>query len=90
MQEIELTAEESTLLERFTNAPESPVIKKILLFYKEELQNIKSIDPKGNVGLQTVASLRALETIESVIGKIFPELAPAPSKVTAPKISPWR
>ena len=57
MKKINLNAEDKQHLGGLvaSNAPGLGVLKKILKHYMTELQDVRNIDPKGNVGLQTVA-----------------------------------
>ncbi len=54
-----------------TNAPGVQVLKKILKHYMNELQDVRHIDPKGNVGLQTVSAQRALEILAEFEQEVF-------------------
>lgn len=38
-----------------------------------ELRDVMNIDPKGNMGLQSLASQRAVETIRELFSHVFPD-----------------
>lgn len=71
------------------------VMKKIFKSQINDLSSVMSIDPKGNVGLQTCARQLAYEMLADVAEVIFPDEM---KKIQASKvpgtgdkpISPWR
>ncbi len=71
------------------------VMKKVFKSQINDLSSVMSIDPKGNVGLQTCARQLAYEMLCEVAETIFPDEA---GKIKASKlpavgdkpISPWR
>lgn len=94
MKKINLTPEQVNALEQHSNSGANGVkiIKAILTFYIEDLINIDNIDPKGNMGLQTLARQEAKKTLVEVRDLIFPELSEDMKKATpgAEKMSQWR
>ena len=72
MKELKLNEEEKNLLKTFpqTSPPTVAIFKKIFTHYIGELESVRKIDPKGNMGLQTLAAQRSLETLEE-IQKVF-------------------
>ena len=63
------------------------------LFQKAEaeLDSVKNIDPKGNMGLQALAAQRALDTVVEIRSYIFPDSVRV-ERVNGEekKISQWR
>lgn len=53
------------------------VMKKIFQSHMAELTSVMNIDPKGNIGLQTLARQHAYETISEMAEMFFPEDAEA-------------
>lgn len=71
------------------------VMKKVFKSQINDLSSVMSIDPKGNVGLQTCARQLAYEMLCDVAEVIFPDEMKniKASKVTGTgdkPISPWR
>lgn len=74
------------------------VMKKIIQFYMRDLASILNVDPKGNIGLQTLARQHSYETISEIAETLFPEDAQAirgarnlaGTETGDKKISPWR
>lgn len=64
-------------------------LKKVFRAAEAELRDVMNIDPKGNMGLQSLASQRAVEMLWEIGDVIFPA---GSGKTTAErkKISPWR
>ena len=53
-----------------------------------ELSDVRNIDPKGNMGLQALASQKAVEALQEVQGHIFPETQAARGKGGTEKEQP--
>lgn len=73
MKKINLNADDKQHLASLigTNAPGIGVLKKILKHYTDELRDVRSIDPKKNVGLQTVAAQKALDVLIEFEDEVF-------------------
>jgi len=48
-------------------------LKELFQAAEAELNSVKNIDPKGNMGLQALAAQRALEAVLEVRENVFPE-----------------
>lgn len=88
-----LNENELNTLERFINSKstELDLVKKILAYYSENMKDITNIDPKGNVGLQTVARQEAYGSfisMSSLFDKDIEEYIKKPEVKKA--ISPWQ
>lgn len=94
MKRINLDQGEETSLEQFVGSGANyvKVIEKIFTFYLEDLKNIQNIDPKGNMGLQTLARQEAFGNLEEIRNIIFPGLAERKKLEERPtgKMSPFR
>lgn len=68
-----------------------PVLKKIFKYYQDELESVRNIDPKGNMGLQSLARQEALKILDDISNEIFPDISP-PRRKEEPgkKISQYR
>lgn len=79
---INLDPNEVNALEHFEGSgmPAVAVIKKILQFSITRLDSIENIDPKGNMGLQTLANQNAVKELKEIRDVIFPGIAPRPVK----------
>lgn len=51
------------------------VLKKLFQKGILELKDVESINPKGNVGLQTCSRQEALKIVRDVFSNVFPEMA---------------
>ena len=60
------------------------VLKKIFKHYIAQLESVRDIDPKGNVGLQTCSRQNALETIEEMELVIFPDVVVSRPRIQQP------
>ncbi len=60
------------------------VLKKIFKHYISDLESVRNIDPKGNMGLQTLARQEALKTVEEIAELLFPDAAVARSRTQPP------
>lgn len=49
-------------------------LKELFQAAEAELRDVSNIDPKGNMGLQTLAAQKALETVVELKAHVFPEL----------------
>lgn len=94
---MKIPLEESELkaLEQFVGSGANyvKVIAKIFNVAIEDLKNIENVDPKGNMGLQTLSRQDALKTVREVRDTIFPALAEdkaASQGQSAQKKSQWR
>jgi len=90
---INLDENEQNALATFNNSGQNAiqVMKKIFTFYIEDLESVKNIDPKGNMGLQSLARQEALKIVEEMRDIIFPDLAGPAQRVPAEqKISQYR
>ena len=88
-----LSEGEQATLERFreSNSHDLVLIKKLMVFYMEDLKNIMNIDPKGNVGLQTCSRQEAFKVVNAVAEIISPDIAKfAEKKEVKEGISQWR
>lgn len=65
-------------------------LKKVVEYYMNDLLDIRNIDPKGNMGLQTLAAQRAHETLSSIFGDIYLIEPGSPKAGAGEKISQWR
>ena len=92
---INLDQNEVNALEQFEGSGMNavPVIKKILEKSIDFLGDIANIDPKGNMGLQTLANQNAVKELKDIRDTIFPGVARVskkqPAEPGAPK-SQWR
>lgn len=75
---IELNDEEVESLRNFATSGHQayPVLKKIFKHYLDKLESVRTIDSKGNMGLQALAQQKALETVEGMAESIFREVQP--------------
>jgi len=48
-------------------------LKELFQAAEAELNSVKNIDPKGNMGLQALAAQRALEAVLEVRENVFPD-----------------
>jgi hypothetical protein len=64
--------------------------KKVLEYYMNELKDIRNIDPKGNMGLQTLAAQLAYEKLEDFFKSIFLIEASTMKPDAGSKMSQWR
>lgn len=58
------------------------LIKEIIEFHLSDLIDIRNIDPKGNVGLQTCSRQIAYDTLEQIFSVIFSDAQPEPKEVS--------
>lgn len=91
---INLDQNEIDALEKFEGSGMNAVgvIKKILQYAIDDLGNIENIDPKGNMGLQTLANQNATKELKVIRDTIFPGVARqnlSPKNAGKPK-SEWR
>lgn len=77
MKRMNLDQNEINALEQFEASGMNAVavIKKIFNFHIAELDSIKNIDPKGNMGLQSLANQNALEAVEGIRDTVFQTVA---------------
>lgn len=47
-------------------------LRKLFRAAENELRDVMNIDPKGNMGLQSLASQRAVEMLREIVVMIFP------------------
>lgn len=89
---INLDQNESDALEQFekSGANSVAVIRKIFEAGIDELKDVENIDPKGNMGLQSLARQEAVKIVRGLRDIIFPELAKKETKPGEPKKNPWR
>ena len=92
MKKIDLSPEEQNALSQLSVSESAwaRVARKVLIEGVNELMDIRSIDPKGNVGLQTCANQRAAEILTELFSIIFPSIADEVGPPKGEKISPWR
>lgn len=97
MKRIELEQDEVDALENLVNSGSTgvAVLKKIIKLHIEELESVRNIDPKGNMGLQTLARQNALEIVEDIAKMMFPDAGMVRSRTFQPQgasqpISPYR
>lgn len=95
IEKIKLNDDESSALENFARSGQQayPVLKKIFKHYIGDLESVRNIDSKGNMGLQALARQNALESLEEIEEQIFPDVAPArrkPEPGDRPPISQYR
>lgn len=64
--------------------------KKVLEYHMNDLLDIRNIDPKGNMGLQTLAAQLAYQSISEIFESIFLIDAPSKKQDKGDKISQWR
>lgn len=66
-------------------------LKELFQAAEAELNSVKNIDPKGNMGLQALASQKALETVVEIRANLFPDSVRI-EKVNGEekRISQWR
>ena len=88
--QVVLSDEEVTLLQRFSLASEAPVIKKIVKHYLKDLESILNVDPKGNMGLQTLARQEAYKYLIEIFDKIFQEPVIPGRQKPKEALSQWR
>lgn len=93
---IEFTKDQMEVLFRFSRerSEEANLIRTILHSHIDELKDIRFVDAKQNVGLQTCARQEALKIVESLLMNIFPDddlmgKTKLPSQQKA-KMSPYR
>lgn len=66
-------------------------LKSLLLSAEAELDSVRNIDPKGNMGLQALAAQRAMEILLEIRSHIFPDsVRIEKSGSNEKKISEWR
>lgn len=82
MKKIELPEIEKNTLAQFgrDGGQSAIVVKKVLQHAVDELLDIRSIDPKGNMGLQALAHQRAAEVLVEIFKEIFPDFDQAPDR----------
>lgn len=70
---IILEENEENVLASLQNSamPGFKVVEKIFKLNMEDLESIENIDPKGNMGLQTLARQEALKTLKDIYQKVF-------------------
>lgn len=92
MKELTFKTEEKVALKRLIGTPEAAVVNKIFEYYIDDLSNVRSIDPSGNMGLQALAAQRAIEYLEKIQKEIFrtEEDTPPLTQQGDNPISPWR
>lgn len=85
--------DEEATLTRFaeSGSKELTLVKNILSYYIEDLGNIMNIDPKGNMGLQSLARQEAFGVVSSIAKLFTPDIIEHMQKSETKKtISPWR
>lgn len=65
----EISDDERLVIQRFiaSNKPAWALVRKVLALHLEELKDIKKIDLKGNVGLQTCARSNAYDILSDIL-----------------------
>lgn len=65
----EISDDERLAIQRFiaSNKPAWDLVRKVLSLHLEELRDIKKIDLKGNVGLQTCARSNAYDILSDIL-----------------------
>lgn len=48
-------------------------IKKLFALAEAELVDVRNIDPKGNMGLQTLAAQKSLDALQEIMWQMFPD-----------------
>lgn len=84
---------ETALLERFkaSGASDAELVKKIIVFYMDEMKDIMKIDPKGNMGLQALARQEAYKMLSAIAEIIYPDIVEYSTKPEVKAaINPWR
>jgi hypothetical protein len=73
MKKIQIDPAEQATLDSLlgSGAPGLALMRRIFDHYVDDLGDVRNIDPKGNVGLQTVARQEALNILEEIRGTIF-------------------
>lgn len=51
------------------------LVRQVIQFYISELDSVKNIDAKGNMGLQALASQKSVETLEMIFEVLFPGIS---------------
>ncbi len=72
---IQLDENKSNAIEKLMGVGGAGVeaLKELFERAEAELGDVRNIDPKGNMGLQTLAAQKAIETVDELKKHIFPE-----------------
>lgn len=65
-------------------------LKELFIAAESELDSVRNIDPKGNMGLQALAAQKSVEVLLEIRSHIFPELRGPERKPTEKTISQFR
>ncbi len=90
-EKLVLSAEEQEMISSLIKQKSAgvQVIEKVIKYYLEQLRDIRNIDSKGNMGLQTLANQNAHELLLDIFNEMFPSLV-AQQRAVKPKMSQWQ
>lgn len=73
---IELTPEDENAIATLvaTKGAGVEALKRLFSAGIADLRDVMTLDPKGNLGLQSLAAQRAVSVVEAIQAKIFPDM----------------